>query len=204
MFTGMLHMHKTTVILFVVFYLIKLIGFLLKSSSINNFFAKKPVRITEMVISTLFLATGLYLVFSQPLEKFGTEFFIKIILVVISIPISIVGFKKNQPILATMGVLFLFMAYYFAEKHKRSPKIAKSTEIATNGAEIFKVNCITCHGENGAKMLAGAKDLSKSTLSDTDAENIIKNGKNSMQAYGKVLSDAEIKMLVEHIKTLRK
>lgn len=204
MFTGMLHLHKTTVILFVVFYLIKLIGFLIKNNTLNAFFAKKPVRITEMVISTLFLATGLYLVFSQPLEKFGTQFLIKIILVVISIPISIVGFKKNQSILAVMGVLFVIAAYGLAEMHKKNPTIAKTTETATNGAEIFKGNCTSCHGENGAKMLAGAKDLSKSTLTDAEAVNIITNGKNAMQAYGKVLSEAEIKMLVEHIKTLRK
>ncbi len=75
---------------------------------------------------------------------------------------------------------------------------------AVDGAEVYKTNCLVCHGEDGALMLADAKDLSISTLSLEERINLITNGAGMMMPYKGILDDAAIKAVAEYSMSLKK
>ena len=89
-------------------------------------------------------------------------------------------------------VSLLMSQYAFGQDHE--PR---------DGKTIYTGTCLMCHGDLGDKGLAGAKNLITSTLSDSLSTAIIRDGKNAMMAYGSMLSEAELKNIVEYIKTLR-
>lgn len=204
MHTGFLHLHKTAVILFLALYLLKLAALLLGVNSLKELFARKALRISEMVISTLFLFTGIYLMVSLPAEQRSTLLWIKVAMVLVSIPIAVVGFKRQNKLLATLSVLLVVMSYGLAEMHKKNPAVSEETKGLTKGADIYAANCTSCHGADGAAGLAGAKNLPATTLNDAELEAVIANGKGGMQAYKSKLTAEQIKALVVHIRTLKK
>jgi cytochrome c553 len=205
MHTGFLHLHKTAVLLFVVIYLLKLVGLLFGVKSLQDLFARKALRIGEMVISTLFLFTGIYLMVNLPAEQRTTLLWIKVALVLTSIPIAVVGFKRQNKLLASLSVLMVVASYGLAEVYKKNPSVGEGLADKTNGAEVYATaNCVTCHGADGAAGISGAKNLAVTTLSDAELENVIANGKGSMPSYKKQLKPEQIKALVAHIRTLKK
>jgi cytochrome c553 len=205
MHTGFLHLHKTAVVLFLVIYLLKLVGLLFGVKSLQDLFARKALRIGEMVISTLFLFTGIYLMVNLPAEQRTTLLWIKVALVLASIPIAVVGFKRQNKMLATLSVLMVVASYGLAEVYKKNPSVGEGLADKTNGAEVYATaNCVTCHGADGAAGISGAKNLAVTTLSDAELENVIANGKGAMPSYKKQLKPEQIKALVAHIRTLNK
>lgn len=80
-----------------------------------------------------------------------------------------------------------------------------NTETSNNipdGKSIFKKNCIICHGADGKLQLNGAKDLSKSFLSNEARIEQITNGKKLMTPFRGILTEKEIKSVAEYVKTL--
>lgn len=77
---------------------------------------------------------------------------------------------------------------------------------SVNGALVFKSNCISCHGESGDAGIAGAKDLTISSLSEDETKQIISYGSKNggMMGYKDFLSEDEIEALVAHVKSLKK
>lgn len=194
------------VTLFLIHYIVKtvlLVGN--KNEKLANY--SKKTKVPEMIISFLFLITGIGMLAMG--AGTNTLFFVKIALVVASIPLAVVGFKKNNKVLAVLSVVFLFGAYGLAEvskKQKSEVKVDTSNMAASNlekGKLIYQSNCTNCHGASGNAMLAGAKDLTVSTLSPDETKDVIKNGRGSMQAYP-TLSDDELSGLVEYIAVLKK
>lgn len=206
MYTGFLHMHKTAVILFLAFYFLKWIALTFNVEGMKTFFAKKSLRIFEMVISTLFLATGIYLMVNLAPEMRSNLLWIKIALVLTSIPLAVVGFKRGNKILATLSVLLIVASYGLAEMHKKRPIVNKEkTVTATTGEDIYKANnCAVCHGQDGKLMLNDAKDLTSSALSRADIEYQILNGKNAMPGYKNTLTTEQLKLLTDYVETFRK
>jgi len=205
MYTGFLHLHKTAVLLFMALYLFKWIALTFNMEGMKAFFAKKGLRIFEMVISTLFLATGIYLMVNLAPEMRSNLLWIKIALVLASIPIAVVGFKRGNKILATLSVLMIIASYGLAEMHKKRPAVNKAeTVAAATGVDIYKANnCAVCHGQDGKLMLNGAKDLTASTLSRADIEHQIMNGKNAMPGYKNSLDSVQLKLLADYVQSLR-
>jgi cytochrome c6 len=80
------------------------------------------------------------------------------------------------------------------------------------GAEVFKKNCVMCHGADGTGktkmgLKLGAADLSSNdiqSLSDEAIAQTVRNGKGKMPPFGKTLTDDEITQVVKHVRTLRK
>lgn len=72
----------------------------------------------------------------------------------------------------------------------------------TSGKKIFETNCARCHGNDGTKGKWGAKNLKKTSLSDSELQRIISNGKRVMPAWKNELSDKEIESVKEYIKIL--
>jgi mono/diheme cytochrome c family protein len=76
---------------------------------------------------------------------------------------------------------------------------------AEKGASLYTVNCTSCHGEDGKMGGSGAKDLSKSQLSDKQIKKILQKGKNAMPPMSAILETEEnMDFVIQHIKTLRK
>ncbi|UZR93343.1 c-type cytochrome [Chondrinema litorale] len=213
MFTGLLHTHKLVVVLFLLIYIIKTVLLLIGKTENLEMFTKK-VKVPEMIISFLFLVTGAVMLFQLPEIK--TLLIIKIIGVFASIPLAVIGFKKKNKLLAVLSLILLFGAYGLAEVNKRRVAIAPvSADVVTDEADasydplvhgkaIFETNCVACHGPAGDLNAVGAKNLQTSELSDEEVSTVIRNGKNAMPPYGKVLNETEVDALVEYVKSMRK
>jgi mono/diheme cytochrome c family protein len=89
--------------------------------------------------------------------------------------------------------------------------------IASSGAAfggdasaLWAQHCASCHGKDGSGNTAmgkklGVKDYSKDQgFSDAEATNVIKNGKGKMKSYKDKLSDADVKVLVANVRSLKK
>ncbi len=209
-YTGLLHTHKLVVLLFIIIYVVKLALLLFSEANLDKMRANKPARIFEMVLSFLFLGTGITL-WTNVADPFNTLFLIKIVAVLISIPLAVIGFKKKNKILAVLSVVLLFAVYGLAEvKKKQSLKPQKQemvyneTQTSVHGKQLYEQYCQNCHGADGTAGLSGAKNLQTSTISDQEAKTRIKEGKGNMLSYQKILNDKEIDALITHIKSIRK
>lgn len=104
-------------------------------------------------------------------------------------------------------LFFLFFCFYSCSSNS-SEKKSKENEngVSKNvGKEIYSNYCISCHGVDGKLGVSGAKDLSKSTLTDTMRLEIITNGKNAMPAMKELIhSKKDILAVSEYIKSLKK
>jgi mono/diheme cytochrome c family protein len=208
MYANLLLIHKISVSLFLLFYVVRLIGLLGNIPAISALFAKKPVRIVvDMIISTLFLITGVWMLVNMPSALISTLLIVKIALVFLSIPLAVIGFKKGKKPLAILSMLMLFGVYALGEMNKKRPSVNEEmVRTSVEAKELFVAsNCNTCHGENGANPNTGigAKDLTKSKLTDAEIVKIITNGKNNMGGYKKRLSEAQIKELSAYVMSLR-
>lgn len=201
--TGIRHTHLLSVILFLLIYLIKTVLLL---SNKNEGLAKftKVVKVPEMIVSTLFLATGIYLLTQIPEIK--SLLIIKIIAVLISIPLAIIGFKKKNKVLAVLSLLLIIGAYGMAEMSKKQKSKSMETISGSNlnGQELFNASCISCHGADGKLGLMEASDLSISTMELTAKIEIIKNGKGAMTPFAEILTEEQIKAVAEYSESLKK
>lgn len=82
---------------------------------------------------------------------------------------------------------------------------------ATDATALFKQKCAPCHGQAGkgdtpmGQKLA-VRDLGSAAVqAQTDAalQGIITSGKNKMPAFNGKIPDADIKLLVAHIRTFK-
>lgn len=212
MFTGLLHTHKLVVVLFLLIYLIKTFLLLIgKTEGLARF--TKIVRIPEMIVSTLFLLTGIAMLVQLP--QIHPYMWIKIAAVLASIPLAVIGFKRSNKALATVSFVLLVASYGLAEMSRNAPKQELKANVVTDasqagydmqlhGKAVYDANCTVCHGEDGALGAAGAKNLAISTLSNEEAINIITNGKNAMPKYKNTLSEQDIRAVAAYIGTLKK
>jgi len=183
MVTGILHTHYLVVTLFLLIYVIKTILLLSDKKEMLATFTKK-VKVFEMIVSFLFLATGIYLTTQLSFSgKFDYLFYIKIVMVFASIPIAIIGFKKSNKALAVLSLLLIIGSFGLAEVYHKKKGISKDSEMtadSTDGKELYQANCSTCHGSDGKLGFSGSKDLSLSTLDVNGIKEIVINGKGLM------------------------
>lgn len=207
MYTGMLHTHTLSVMLFLILYLVK--TFLLvtdKKESLQNF--SKKMKVPEMIVSILFLLTGIYLAINS--GNIGPWFYVKMAVVLSSIPLAIIAFKRMNKSLALLAIIFLVYAYGISETKsptfKKEPVATEYTNITGSelGKTIFEKNCTGCHGTDGKMGLSGAKDLTASVLTRDEKMNIISNGKNAMMSYKNVLSAEQVNAVTDYVESLKK
>lgn len=83
---------------------------------------------------------------------------------------------------------------------------------AADGAALFKAKCVMCHGADGSGDTTMGKKLAVRDLRSEDVQkqtdeqlmDIVSKGKNKMPAYGEKVSADELKLLVAHLRTLKK
>lgn len=196
MATGMLHSHYLFVVLFTLIYLVKTILLLSDRDELLERFRKKT-KIVEMIVSFGFLATGIYLMTQLPVIT--SLHIIKIALVLLSIPLAVIGYKKKNKVLATFS--FFLIVVSFGLGHKSRDAKAGSQIVAVNGKEIFEDKCTLCHGDNGKLGANGAKDLSVTALDHKGIVAVVSNGKNTMAAYKDVLTKEQIDAVASYIES---
>jgi cytochrome c6 len=87
------------------------------------------------------------------------------------------------------------------------PALAQNT-----GAATYSSKCQMCHGADGTgstpagKAMKAPSFLSPDVVKESNADliTVTKNGKGKMPAYSGKLTDAEIRDVVAHIRTLQK
>jgi len=196
--TGILHTHYLVVVLFLLIYVIKTVLLLSNKDDLLISFSKK-VKVPEMIVSFLFLGTGIYLMTLLPFGgKFDYLFWIKIVMVLASIPIAVIGFKKKNKILAALSLLLITGSFGLAEVYHKKKAIPKETVVADNsGKSLYEVNCKLCHGSDGKLGASGAKDLSATALDLAGIKEIILKGKGLMPAAP--VTDEQATAIAEYV-----
>ncbi len=68
-----------------------------------------------------------------------------------------------------------------------------------DGAALYTAKCAACHGESGDGNSAILADLVP-TLSDTQLDDVIRNGTDSGMPGGLVSDDAEVDAIIDHLR----
>jgi mono/diheme cytochrome c family protein len=198
--------HIIVVTLFLLIYLVKTILIFTNQNALQKFV--KATRVLEMVVSTLFLITGIWLFVI--LKAIKVLHIIKLVLIFISIPLAITGYKRMNKALALISFLFIIAAYGLAEAAKNKPFIPIKVIVEGNadesqlGVKTFAANCSMCHGMDGKKMYRDAADLSLSYADPVRIDTLIRNGsKGKMPAFNTTLSNEEINAAASYIQNLR-
>jgi cytochrome c553 len=205
---GFLHLHKTVVVIFLLLILSKVVLLLAGKKELLQKLRSKT-RVADMILGGLILITGIYLFFLKANPE--VYLYAKIILVLISIPLGIVGFKKQKPILAVMSLSIIIYMYGIAETRSLSfkppkfdlPAGIKNESSLSRGEVIYQSLCIDCHGSDGKKGLFKAPDLTTSKLTLQQRLDVISNGKGLMQPYSRQLNEEEIESVLEYIGSLK-
>lgn len=198
MVTGMLHSHYLFVVLFTLIYLIKTILLLSDKDELLEKF-KQKTKIAEMIVSVGFLATGIFLVTQMP--EVPTLMYIKVVLVLASIPLAVIGFKKKNKVLATLSFFLIVVSFGLGEHIKKAKAGAKVSAEVVDGKSIYQEKCVACHGDNGKAGTMGAKDLTQTQLNHTDIVSIIANGKNAMNPFKDALNAEQIEAVANYVET---
>jgi cytochrome c553 len=198
---GILHLHLTVVILFLVFLIFKTI-LLLANKTVLLDKIREKTKIVDIILGTLILVTGGYLLAVLHSDHVESYLIGKIVLMLIGIPLGIVGIKKKNKVLAVLSVFIFLFIYRMGETHSLTGKREKIA--STDAAQIYAQNCANCHGADGKLGLNGAKDLSLSTMNTSEKESVIANGKGLMPKFKGQLNEQQIKDLAQYIEGFKK
>ncbi len=196
MATGMLHLHRLVVVLFILIYLIKTILLLSDKDELLEKFRIK-IKLFEIIVSVLFLATGIFLLINS--GNINSYSVVKLSCVFLSIPLAVMGFKQKNKLLVTASFVLLVLSYMLAYKAKAAK--AGGAIVAINGKEIFEQKCALCHGNDGKLGMSGAKDITQTQLSHQNILALITNGKNTMPAFKSALNAEQIEAVINYVET---
>ncbi len=208
----LLKVHIICVSIFLGLYVLKTILLLSNKEAILDKL-RKIVFIPEMIISFLFLLTGIIMLFN--IAEIKNTLLIKLGLVGLAVPLAVFAFKTKNKTYVLVSLFLLIGIYGLAEmskKVKRNPNHEKTNTISKEekygqlirGRDLYNLYCTTCHGVKGDEQHSGAKNLITSQAKDELISNTIINGKSAMPKYKKIFNKEEIKALVEYVKILRK
>jgi len=105
--------------------------------------------------------------------------------------------------LVAISALALSLTLFSCGSSNNQNSESKSDQ-TNSGVLAYKQQCSVCHGSNGNLMMAGAKDLTKSTMTDSEVEAIIRAGKGTMPEFASKMTDDEISETVKFVMSLRK
>lgn len=194
--------HYLSALIFLLIYLVKTTQLLLnKTEGLKK--TTKVLRIPEMIISTAFLVTGIWLLIKVP--QIHYLHIIKIGMVFISIPLAIIGFKRSNKALAAISLLLIIGAFGLGEMSARKKSNVSDVKIAAGaeGKEIYENACVRCHGNDGKAGMMGATDLTASSIPTDSAVVVIENGRGQMPGFKEQLSAEQIQKVAEYSASLR-
>jgi mono/diheme cytochrome c family protein len=205
LYTGLKHFHYLLVVLFVLSILIKLILLFVNPTKFQAF--RDKVKWPEMIVTILFLVLGIVMIVLKG-GQFHQLMWVKLGMILVAIPLTIVGFKKQNKILSLIGVFIFIMTYGVAEMAAKRSKTVK-VEVAQeqsgsveHGKLIYENNCVVCHGAAGDKKLDLAADLTITALNELEIKQMISQGSNKMPAFSN-LSETEVEAVKNYVLTLK-
>lgn len=223
MITWIFPLHVTAVTLFLIFLVYKTLLLIFNKKNLLNKLRNKT-KFLEVILGILVIASGVILFLL--IGYLQSYFIAKLILVLIAIPLSIIGMKKENKILATLSVLLFIYIYavsatksisfnsekidfeefeFDSTESGQANEILNATQSASlqQGKVIYKVLCAECHGEDGEKEINNAPNLVSSQLSVDEQITIITLGKGAMKGYDAELSEQEIELVASYTETLQ-
>lgn len=111
------NLHILLVSMFTIHYLIKGALLLGASPSLDSY--RKKTVVPEMVIATLFIITGVWmlLMLGGAWMKANGWFHLKLTLILLSIPVGMIGYKRGNKILALAASLVYVFVFWLAWTH---------------------------------------------------------------------------------------
>lgn len=112
-----------------------------------------------------------------------------------------------------LKICFIFLAaftFYSCDSSSKNEKVEEEVDLnvpmnTEDARAIYLLNCASCHGGDGTLKSAGAADLSKSKMIESQIEKVILNGnEKGMMPYKDILTKREVKGLVKFVPTFRK
>jgi len=204
MYTGLKHLHLILITLFLISILIKTV--LIFVDEENFVFYRKKTKFVEMVITMLFLVSGI-IMFTMRNGGFHFTFHIKLILIIFAIPIAIIGFKKKNKFLVFVSTSLFIITYGIADlstKRMKEVHIELPVTDVNYGKALYERNCSTCHGDKGARQLNGATNLSSDDFSLYAISETIRYGSLSKKMVGfKTLNNLEVNAISRYVLTLK-
>ncbi len=150
-FTVLLHAHKGIIYLFLTVYILKVALLFLNL----DFFEKvqKKGKIIEMILGPLIIISGIMLLVQRGQTE--TWLIVKIVLIAVAIPVSIIGLKKVNKGLALLG-LALFVYVFLVALHKSLRIVQLHKELKLDNTEVLSGNFIRfdsndCNRVHGTK-----------------------------------------------------
>lgn len=215
MYTGLKHLHLLLIVLFVISVLLKAILLLVNEERFDVY--RKKIKVPEMVITMLFLATGVIMGTMKGFGNLHFFFHIKLTVIILAIPLAIIGFKKKNKALGLLSAMLFVITIGLALKGGGTMKevhidrlTLKEADLDFYGKLMYEANCSSCHGDGGAKQLGGAYDLTdpKSEYTAMQIGYIIMAGISEdgslVMAPFATLDSTEVKAIAEYVVTLRK
>jgi uncharacterized membrane protein SirB2 len=201
---AMKHSHVLIVSLYLLQLLIKVVLLAIGNKIALGKFTK-GMKIPHIILATLMMGTGVYLMVRMGPMAY-TE--LKFALVLASIPVGIIGSKRQSLPMLALSFLILcgvMTLAYTKPTLWKSGKVVEGSDSVKAGQVVYQENCQRCHGADGLGGFAGAKDLTKSTMADAEITNVIVQGNASgtMPAHPN-LSAQQVEQVKEFVKQLRK
>lgn len=214
MYIGIKHLHVLLVVLYIVFFLIKVILLMLpKKEPLRNF--RHKTRWIEITLSVLFVATGIFLWINTGLT--GVWLYVKIGVLILIIVAGIFAFKRESKILGIFS--FIALLYVYGLSETKSPtfkdplktppasreeiRLSEQADKMEMGKQLYTYYCVQCHGPEGNRGLSGAKDLSNNELSKNEIKVVIAHGRLTMPAYINVFTEEQMDAVAEYTKSLQ-
>ena len=110
--------------------------------------------------------------------------------------------KKLMVLLAVICLGIMVSCGGDDKKSSKPTAQAKPKAKKVDGAKIYKMNCVICHGADGKLGINGAKDITQSELTEAEKINLIKKGKGAMTPFESILTEEQIKAVVTYTNSL--
>jgi len=121
-YTTIVWIHKNIIHFFLLSYIIKTILLFVNRAAFDRLRAK--TKAVEMVLGTLILVSGFYLIFMR--DGFHeTWLIVKIVIVFAALPLAIIGLKRANNILAVAALILFLYAYVVGKKKTLAPYVHK-------------------------------------------------------------------------------
>jgi mono/diheme cytochrome c family protein len=165
----------------------------------------KVTKVPNMIVGTVFLVTGIYLLVKIGMGNLGGWFHLKLGLILVALPLGIIGMKKKSKIAGIISLILFVYVYALAETKSPDLNIGSSSGgVEVVGEKIYKKKCRICHGNDGDKGFSDATALSTSIIERDAMLAMIRKGKNAMPAFEEKLSEQEMSDVADFVLTLRK
>ena len=174
-------------------------------SMLNSFRAK--TKVFDMILGTLLLVTGGYLMFRQA-GGIDTWLWVKLGLFFAIIPLGIIGMRKSNKVMVLASLALAIYLYPMSKNRSVTMQphtydAVAATDALAVGQVIYEGECIRCHGPEGNAGYYKAYNLQESKLDKDGVLNVLRNGRNTMPAYPS-LSEEQLNAVADYALSLKK